>query len=160
VLVPFTQECGQHVFADAIPPQVIAAVATRMGWCVKIDPVNLSATGDPIAAVADAFAAQRQTSLEPIEVDATGRLEIDLYFVCHVLSPIQTIYSRSLLIHCCGRFVRLDSTAAPSPIDEQSRHGANDSTIHKPRARPAAQLGPCKRRKAAEIGDVHEAARN
>jgi hypothetical protein len=88
-LVPLTQECGQNVFADPFAPQVIAAVAAGMGGGVEVDPVVLSSSGDAVAAGADALTPKPEASLQSVEVDTTGGVEIDQHFGCHVLLPIQ-----------------------------------------------------------------------
>jgi len=90
-LVPLTQECGQNVFADSLAPQVIATVAARVRGRVEVDPVILGSSHDAITAEADALTAESKTPLQSVEIDATGGIEVDLHFVCHVLLPIQAV---------------------------------------------------------------------
>jgi hypothetical protein len=77
-LVSFTQERGQNVFADAVAPQVIAAVAARVGGGAKVDPVLVAAVaGDAVTAIADALTMEPEAPLQSIEVHAAGGLEVD-----------------------------------------------------------------------------------
>jgi hypothetical protein len=88
-LVPFTQECGQNVFADALTPEMVAAVAARVSGGVEVHPVILGSARDAIAAGADALTAEPEAPLQTVEVDATCGVEVDLHFFCHVLLPIR-----------------------------------------------------------------------
>jgi hypothetical protein len=88
-LVPFTQECGQNVFADSLTPQVIAAVAARVSIRVEVDPMVLGSSGDAVATVADSLTAKPDASLQTVEVDAAGGVEVDQECFGHVLLPIQ-----------------------------------------------------------------------
>jgi hypothetical protein len=91
-LVPFTQECGQNVFANALTPKMIAAVAARMSGSVEVDPVILGSSGDTVASCADALTTKTEASLQPVEIDASCGVEVDQDFVRHlVLLPIQAL---------------------------------------------------------------------
>jgi len=91
-LVPLTQECGQNVFADPLAPQVIAAIAAWVRGGVEVHPVNLGSSGDTVPANADTFTTKAEASLEPVEIDATCGVEVDLHFICHFqLLPIQAV---------------------------------------------------------------------
>ena len=86
-LVPLTQECGQDVFADSFPPQVIAAVAAGMGGGVEVHPVVLGSSGDAVPSGGYALTAKPETSLQTVEIDATCGVEVDEDFVRHDTAP-------------------------------------------------------------------------
>src|SRR4051794_31275645 len=86
-LVPLTQECGQNVFADALTPQVIAAIAARVSRSVEVDPVDLGSPRDAVASNANPLTMKPEASLQPVEIDAARGIEVDEDFVGHVLLP-------------------------------------------------------------------------
>lgn len=90
--------------------------------------MHLGTAGDAVAAVADAFAAQHETSLEPVEVNAAGRHEVDQDFLCHCLSPIPTNYSRCVAkritrsVHFCSP--RGDKSGEPLNASHGAPHAS------------------------------------
>jgi hypothetical protein len=90
-LVPFTQECGQNVFANLLTPQVIAAVAARVSVRVEVDPMILSPSGDAVASVAYALTMKPKASFQTVEIDATSGVEVDQCLLRHLLLPIQAL---------------------------------------------------------------------
>jgi hypothetical protein len=86
-LVPLTQECGQNVFADSFPPQVIAAVAAGVGGGVEVDPMVLGSSRDAVASCAYSLTAKPEASLQTVEIDATRGVEVDEDFVRHDTAP-------------------------------------------------------------------------
>ena len=86
-LVPLTQECGQDVFADSFAPQVVAAVAARVGGGVEVDPMILGSSRDAVASGRYSLTAKPEASLQTVEIDATRGVEVDEDFVRHVTAP-------------------------------------------------------------------------
>ena len=86
-LVPLTQECGQNVFADAFPPQVIAAIAAWVGGGVEVDPMILGSSGDAVPSRGYSLTAKPKASLQTVEIDATSCVEVDEDFVRHGTAP-------------------------------------------------------------------------
>src|SRR5690606_28979991 len=76
VLVALAEQHGEDEFADAVPPQVVAAVATRESFCVQIHPVRLTAAPDLVASPADAADAEREGTLESAGVDPAGGADV------------------------------------------------------------------------------------
>jgi hypothetical protein len=51
----------------------------------------LGSSRDAVSAQADALATKPEASLQPVEIDATRGVEVDLHFDCHVLLPIRAV---------------------------------------------------------------------
>jgi hypothetical protein len=77
MLISLAKEGGKDVLADAVPPEVISAVAAWEGGGVKVDPVCLRASGDAIAPRPKTEGAQRQTPLQSVQIHSAGGLEIN-----------------------------------------------------------------------------------
>lgn len=111
-LVPLTQECGHDVFANAIAPQVVAAVAARMRGAVEVDPVVVGASGHAIPADADALTTEAKGPLEAVEIDTTRGVEVDQCAI-HVVLPIQAMKKVLDVVHRSWLAVALQRSAAP-----------------------------------------------
>jgi hypothetical protein len=85
-LVALSDQRGKNVLADAVAPEMIAAVAPRMSGAVEIYPVVLRTARKMVSAVTHSVAFERETALEAGNVDTPGHLEIDSWF--HYPAPI------------------------------------------------------------------------
>jgi hypothetical protein len=86
-VVPLAQQRREDVFADLLPPQMIAAVTPRYRARVKIHPVLVIATSHQIATLTDPIAAKAETPFQTTEVHAPRRIEIDRNRSCLLHSP-------------------------------------------------------------------------
>ena len=96
-LVAFTEEGGEDVLADALAPEVIAAVAAGVAGRVEIHPVHLVATTDAVAPIPYALALETKTALEAGEIHSAGGVEIDRDMY-HGTAPIPSKVTRIRLI--------------------------------------------------------------
>src|SRR5207237_8797112 len=51
-LLPLAQQRGENVLADLLAPEMVAAVAARVGAAVEVHPVVHAAAGHPVAPMA------------------------------------------------------------------------------------------------------------
>lgn len=75
-LVALAKERGEDVFADLVPPEVVATVAARHAGSVEVDPVCVRAPGYVVAAGAGARSSELEAALQSVQVDPDG-VEID-----------------------------------------------------------------------------------
>src|SRR5207253_710075 len=79
-VVSFTQQRREDVLADLLAPQMVAAVASRVRGGVEIHPVIVLPAGDVIAAVTHPLSMQQETPPQPLQIDATSGVDVDLRF--------------------------------------------------------------------------------
>ena len=76
MLVSLAEQHREDVLADAVPPEVVAAVAARETFRVQIHPVRLAAAPHAVAAPADALDAEREGAFEPPGFDPAGGSDV------------------------------------------------------------------------------------
>jgi hypothetical protein len=78
--MPFAQQRGQDVLADALAPKVIPAITARVRGSVQIHPVLVRSSGHPIPPIRDPLATQPEAALQTVQVDAARGVLVDLQF--------------------------------------------------------------------------------
>jgi hypothetical protein len=92
--VPLSEQRREDVLADAVAPEMVAAITPRMRGRVKVHPMILGASGHEVLPLPYALAAKPQAPLQPAEIHPAGGIEIDRH-VFHHLLPIQAIVTRN-----------------------------------------------------------------
>jgi hypothetical protein len=80
VLVALAKEGGENVLTDAFSPEMVAAIAARVGRRVEIHPVFVAAARYAVSPEGDALAVKTEAALQTVQVDASRGVEVNLYF--------------------------------------------------------------------------------
>ena len=98
-LVSLSKQGGEDVLADALAPEVIAAVTAGEAGSVEVYPMGLAAAGNPVAARRDPVALQLQAALQTAELHPAGGSKIDLDFHTQIYAESNATSSRVCLAY-------------------------------------------------------------